>query len=207
MELNKVVVLASGGLDSSVLLALYKNLGYEVYPLYIHYDNKYVFEEIEKLKEVCKLLDIPSDNIWTIDAHFHYSRSSCVADGDNPYVEMRNLVFMSYAVSYAENIGAQTIAVGFIKVPVGYPDTSKQFINDFNIMSYSAIGIEAKAPLMELDKTGVYKLGRKLGIGLKNTISCNTPKDGKPCGECDDCKDIKNIIQEVGVEDEDNPFL
>lgn len=120
---------------------------------------------------------------------------------------MRNLVFMSYAISYAQSIDADLIAIGFIKVPVGYPDTSEQFISDFNTMSLNAIGIEAKAPLMELDKVGVYKLGRKFGIGMKNTFSCNTPKNGKPCGECPDCKDLKFIIQEAEVEDEDNPFL
>jgi 7-cyano-7-deazaguanine synthase len=206
--MSKVVVLASGGLDSSVLLALYKNLGYEVYPLYIHYGNRNSSIETSKLSEILIKLDIPPEHIMELEINFPYSKSSCIKEaGDNLYVEMRNLVFMSYAVSYAQSIEADIIAVGFIKVPVGYPDTSEQFISDFNLMSFNSTGIEAKAPLMKLDKVGVYNLGRKFGIGMKNTFSCNTPVDGKPCGNCPDCKDLKFIMQEAGVKDEDSPFI
>lgn len=68
--MKKVVVLASGGLDSSVLLALYDNLGYEVHPLYINYGNRNTTEESSKLVGIITDLCIPSDNVMEIEASF-----------------------------------------------------------------------------------------------------------------------------------------
>lgn len=205
--MKKVLILASGGLDSSVVIALYKNLGYDVHILYLPYGNINERAELEKLIKIKEKFNIPDENFITHTLDLSYSNSGCINEENlNPYVEMRNLIFISYAISIAETKGIDLVAVGFISVPTGYLDTTEQFVSDFNRLSINSSGIEVVAPLHHTDKIGVYKLGVKLGINLKDTFSCNVRYD-KPCGECYDCIDIKDIIKKVGIKDEDNPFL
>lgn len=205
--MRKVLILASGGLDSTVVIALYKNLGYDVHLLYLPYGNINEEAEMRKLAGIREKFDIPAGNTLAIKLNLNYSSGGCInKDNINPYVEMRNLIFISYAISVAEAKGIDLVAVGFISVPAGYPDTTEQFILDINNLALNATGIEVVAPLHHLDKIGVYKLGKKLGVNLLDTFSCNVSND-KPCGECYDCLDIKNIIKKVGVPDEDNPFI
>ena len=205
--MRKVLVLASGGLDSTVVVALYKNLGYDVHLLYLPYGNINEKAETERLLKIREKFGIPAENTLVVKLNLNYSNSSCIhKDGTNPYVEMRNLIFLSYAISVAEAKGIDLVAVGFISVPAGYPDTTEQFIHDINNLALNASGIGVVAPLHHLDKIGVYKLGKKLGVNLLDTFSCNVSND-KPCGECYDCLDIKNIIKKVGVPDQDNPFI
>lgn len=193
---NKVVVLSSGGLDSSVLLAHYSNLGYKIYPMYIEYGNANMLEELSKLSSIITRLKncMP---LKGVKADISWSKSVINANGesssDGLYVNMRNLVFIANAVSYAESVGADLVAVGFINVPAPYRDASPAFLEDINLTVYNASGIRVEAPLINLDKQGVYELGLKYGIALEDTISCNTPVDGKPCGLCDDCMDIRNL--------------
>lgn len=193
---NKVVVLSSGGLDSSVMLAHYKHLGYDVYPMYIDYGNNNIGEEMEKLLTVLSNLKIKNRLMHTnIDLGWSSSVINKGSSGsDGLYVNMRNLVFIANAVSYAESIEASKVAVGFIDVPAPYQDASPSFLDDINNTVINSCGIVVEAPLINLDKQGVYELGLKYNIALEDTISCNTPIDGKPCGICDDCKDIKGLI-------------
>lgn len=205
--MRKVLILASGGLDSTVMIALYKNLGYDVHLLYLPYGNINEEAELDKLIKIQTKFNIPDEQTFIHKLDLSYSDGGCInKDNTNPYVEMRNLIFISYALSVAETKGIDLVAVGFINVPAGYPDTTEQFILDINNLALNATGIEVVAPLHHLDKIGVYKLGKKLGVNLLDTFSCNVSND-KPCGECYDCLDIKNIIKKVGVPDEDNPFI
>lgn len=193
---NKVVVLASGGLDSSVLLAHYMKLGYEVYPMYIQYGNANIVEERAKLDSVISKLEI----YWGLEVlriNLSWTKSEITSVGntsDGLYVNMRNLVFIANAVSYAESIGASKVAVGFISVPCPYRDASPAFLEDINNTVNNASGITVEAPLIYLDKQRVYELGLAYGLTLDDTISCNTPVDGKPCGVCEDCADIRNLV-------------
>ena len=205
--MKEVLVLASGGLDSSIVLALYKNLGYKVHVLYLPYGNLNYTKEVESLLNVTKMLDIPRDRIHEVKLDLKHLNSGCTGgDGNSLYVEMRNLIFASYAISLAESMGIDLVALGFINVPVGYSDTDEQFIFDLNNLSVNSVGIEVVAPLHHLDKVGVYKLGVKFGIKLTDTFSCNVSND-VPCGECLDCLDTKHIIKKAGIKDEDNPFI
>lgn len=195
---NKVVVLASGGLDSSVVLAHYKYLGYEVFPMYINYGNVNLAEEINKLNKVLNKLGI-SNMVQSTYINLGWSKSlinNASDTEDGLYVNMRNLVFISLATSYAESIGANKVAVGFIDVPCPYHDASPQFLEDMNIATAQSCGIYVEAPLINLNKQGVYELGVRYGLSLDDTISCNTPIDGQPCGVCDDCKDIQELVIE-----------
>lgn len=204
--MRKVLVLASGGLDSSVLVALYKNLGYEVHTLYIRYGNLNEKAEIRKLNLLEQKFGIPMANTYDLRLDFSFSKSGCLEkDSNNNYVEMRNLIFISHALSLAEAKGIQEVAVGFINLPNGYPDTSEEFVVALNNLAVSLSGIEVRAPLHQLPKEEVYRLGVKLGIALSDTFSCNR-SNVEPCGECADCMDIKKLIRECNVPDEENPF-
>lgn len=203
---RSILVLASGGLDSSVVITLYKNLGYDVHTLYFNYGNINAPKEYSKLESLCNKLDIPSSNRYSLNIEIPWSKGGCV-DGTNPnpYIEMRNLIFLSYAISLAEAKEIDEIAVGFIKVPVDYSDTSYDFLANINQLSLEATAIPIRAPLKELDKAGVYRLGRKLGINLRDTFSCNYSKSN-PCGKCGDCQDILKLIEDEQIPDEENPF-
>lgn len=208
--MKKVLVLFSGGLDSAVTTALYKNLGYDVYTLYIYYGNINYNLEYEKSQKVLDKLNIPEENRFIYSLHpLCWSNSKCINDNTSNhyyYVEARNFIFISIALSIAESKKIPKIALGFINTLSEYSDTSEEFITSFNNLAVNTLGIEIEAPLKQLNKTGVYKLGKKFGIKLKDTISCNFAKD-KPCGECYDCVDLKNLIKELNIPDDENPFI
>lgn len=196
--MKKVLILASGGLDSSVLLALYSNLNYEVHLMCFDYGNKNAELEYLKLNKLRHKFNIPPSRLYSIDLNINWSKSSCVNGGGNLYVEMRNLIFLSNAISFAEAQEMDEIAIGFIDAGAEYKDTSDDFLDKMNTLSLETIGVPIVAPLKQLDKVGVYSLGKKLGVDLTDTFSCNTPVDGQPCGECVDCKCIKELIKIVG---------
>ena len=191
---EKILVLASGGLDSSVVVALYKNLGYDVHILYIKYRNKNWDIEITKILGLMDKLDIPQSNFKTSSILLPWSNSSCIqnstSDPANQYVEARNLVFASLAVSCAEALGINIVAMGILCPHIDYPDTYPEFLDTLDKLS-SQFGVYVEAPLRQLDKDGVYKLALKLGLTLDDTHSCNL--GDKPCGECLDCKLVEEF--------------
>lgn len=201
---SKILILASGGLDSSVLLAFYKSMNYDITVMYFDYGNLNKAEEKEALMNLCNKLDITK--IEEVKLNISWSSGGClVEDNEDMYIEMRNLIFLSNAISYAQAKGIKTVAVGFIGGKGEYDDTSDQFLYDINYLSTGATGIHVKAPLKEYTKNEVYKLGLKLGINLKNTYSCNKGK-GKPCGKCYDCEDLLELIEQENIPNELNPF-
>lgn len=201
---NKILILASGGLDSSVLLALYKSMNYSISVMYFDYGNLNKEAEKEALIDICKKLDITQ--IEEVKLNISWSSGGClVEDNEDMYIEMRNLIFLSNAISYAQAKGIKTIAVGFIGGPGEYNDTTDQFLYDINYLSTGATGIHIKAPLKQYTKEEVYRLGLKLGVNLKNTYSCNKGQ-GKPCGKCYDCNDLLELVEAVNIPDELNPF-
>ena len=204
--MGKVLILASGGLDSTVVIALYKNLGYDVHLLYLPYGNINQEAEMRKLAGIREKFDIEEDNFHTIPVNLSHSNSSSMKeDGGVLYVEMRNLIFISYAISLAETLDIDEIAVGFIQALEPYRDATLDFVLRINDLAVNTSGIEIKAPLINLDKTGVYLLGEKLGVRLLDTFSCGRSAT-KPCGDCYDCIDTKQLIKQCYIPDEDNPF-
>lgn len=204
--MRKVLILASGGLDSTVVIALYKNLGYDVHLLYLPYGNLNQSTEMDKLVKIIDKFKIPQENTYTVDLKLDYSNSGCLnEDGGVLYVEMRNLIFLSYAISMAEAKGIEEVAVGFIQAGADFPDATEEFAVMMNNLAVKTVGIEVRAPLIHLNKEGVYKLGKKLGVDLADTYTCNR-SNKKPCGECMDCLDLKHIIKVCDIPDMDNPF-
>lgn len=191
--MDKVLVLASGGLDSSVLVALYHSLGYDVHALYIDYNNKNKDIEYIKVMKLLRKLNIHESNLFTTTIYLPWSKGNCIKgkSGDSSYVEMRNMIFLSLAVSCAEAKGISKVGIGCIDA-FEYSDTSKEFLSNFSITTDASIGIKIEALLKNLTKQKVYELGMKLGIVLEDTHSCNIEE--KPCGKCQDCKDVNSLI-------------
>jgi 7-cyano-7-deazaguanine synthase len=207
--MSKIIILASGGYDSSTLIAMYSALNYEVHVICFDYGNKNNEEESAYLTSVCDKYEVPYDNIHKVKISIPWSRSVCinsVPSGDQ-YVEMRNLIFVSYAISLAEALQIDLIALGLIKVPIPYSDTSEGFLNDIDTLSMRATGVKIIAPLHNMTKHEVYNLGRKFDLKFIDTFSCNTPVLGAPCGYCPDCLEILEIIKKEGVENVDNPLI
>lgn len=201
---NKILVLASGGLDSSVVLALYKYMNYDITVMYFDYGNLNSKAEKEALMKLCKKLNITK--IEDVKLNINWSSGGClVEDNEDMYIEMRNLIFLSNAISYAQAKGIKSIAVGFIGGEGDYDDTTEQFLYDLNTLSINTTGILIKAPLKLYNKSEVYKLGLKFGVNLKNTYSCNKGQ-GKPCGKCYDCKDLLDLVEQENIPNELNPF-
>ncbi|HDM08626.1 MAG TPA: 7-cyano-7-deazaguanine synthase, partial [Candidatus Omnitrophica bacterium] len=124
------------------------------------------------------------------------------------YVPARNIIFLSYALSYAESISASEIFIGANAVDYsGYPDCRPQFIRAFQKMALvgTKAGVEGKgikisAPLIKMKKSEIIKLGAKLGVPYEYTWSCY--RGGKiPCGRCDSCILRKKGFKEAGLED------
>lgn len=210
--MNSVLVLASGGMDSSVLLYLYKTLGYKVSIMFFNYGQKNLEQEYNSLRKVMEKLDINSEDLYEVKIEIPWNNSFITRGNDNneeysPYVEMRNLIFASYGLSLCESKEIDVLALGYIKCYNDYPDTSETFMRDLQALAIRSNGVKVEFPLADIRKTTVASIGKGLGMKLKDTFSCNTPINGKPCGECDDCKDIKKVIYALGVDDDDNPLL
>ena len=204
MAKPKALLLFSGGLDSVVLLNDLIDAGYEVHPMFIHYSQKGFNEEfdcfhywIQKfgLEKTFKILDLPA---------MSWSKSTIgnrgVETGDSfkdEYMEMRNMIFISYAASYAQAKGIPQIYTGFIHTE-NYNDTDEKFTKAIDLLLTVSAGISVIAPYQTVTKEGVVELARDdLQMDMEelftNSMSCNTPAMGKPCGKCYGCQEIDRL--------------
>jgi 7-cyano-7-deazaguanine synthase len=126
------------------------------------------------------------------------------------YVPARNTVFLSLALAWAEVLGAERIVIGVNALDYsGYPDCRPEFIAAFEYLASLAtrVGVEGRAvriwaPLQELTKAGIIRLGAELGVDYGLTLSCYDPgPDGQPCGRCDSCRLRARGFAEAGFED------
>lgn len=220
--MKKAVVLLSGGLDSTTCMAVAASEGYELYPISFNYHQRHSIE-LEGAKKVAQFYKVKKhliietnmdqiggsaltdENIQVPDGDFAHG------DSDIPvtYVPARNLTFLSYALGYAEVIGADHIFIGVNAMDYsGYPDCRPEFIEkfqalaDFSTKAGTADGrhIRVETPLQYLSKKEIVQLGTKLGAPLQFTHSCY--KGGvKACGVCDSCKLRLRGFAEAGVVD------
>lgn len=204
----KAVVLLSGGLDSTVLLAHAISEGRECHALSFDYGQRHRIE-LESAKAIAKHFSI-DHSIITIDPNA-FGNSSLVSEIavpknrsaeemgkgiPNTYVPARNTLFLSYATGKAELIGADEIYIGANAMDrTGYPDCRPEFLAAFqsllNLSTKQAVEGHApqlQFPLAELDKTAIISLGDDLQAPLHLSLSCYDPEnDGTHCGECDAC--------------------
>jgi 7-cyano-7-deazaguanine synthase len=208
----KAIVLLSGGLDSTTMLRIVQEMKYEVHAITFSYGQRHSVE-IDAAKKVAQKYGIQNHRIVNIDLFggsaltdnsFELNKSGKINAYDHEkeniplsYVPARNTIFLSYALGFAEVIGAQKIFIGINAIDYsGYPDCRPEYLKKFNELAKlaTAVGvknefeIEVAAPLMNLSKAQIIATGIKLGVDYGDTISCYDPdENGVACGKCDAC--------------------
>lgn len=197
--MSKIVVLNSGGFDSVVLMNYLHTIRgeKEIYSLHFLYGANNEKQQLECVNKVCeklgannKIIQLPKID-WTQNDFYgeDYNYST-------QYLEYRNLIFISYALSYAESIGADTIYVAFLNSQ-GYSDTKINFLDGINSFSMPNSDIYLSAPFICDDKKRLMHIANYLGITENDYFSCDVPTGDKPCGECDDCKYLNELTTEI----------
>ena len=217
---NKALVLLSGGLDSSVVLSVCQDKGYDIYAISFDYGQRHKVElEYAKFQatffncishEVFKM-EFYGGSALTDDIKVPKNRDSHSMSKDIPvtYVPSRNIVFLSFASGYAECHDIDNIFLGVNAIDYsGYPDCRKNFIDNFEklINKSTKKGLEGSkfkinTPLINLSKKDIIKLGHKNGVDFSMTSSCYSPKLKKNCGVCDSCILRKQGFEEAGLSD------
>jgi len=221
--MKPAVVLLSGGLDSATTLAIAKEEGYEVFALSFRYGQRHEIE-IDSAEQVAKSLGVSEHRVLKIDLRA-FGGSALTDAIEVPknrgademrsgipvtYVPARNTVFLSYALAWAEVIGAHDIFIGVNALDYsGYPDCRPEFIAQFEKLAQVATkaGVEGTryqihAPLIEMTKEQIIREGTKLGVQFSLTTSCYDPApDGIACGECDSCLLRAKGFREAGIPD------
>lgn len=221
---KNAVVLLSGGLDSTTVLAIAKDQGYEPYALSFRYGQRHEIE-LEAARRVAEAASVARHVLCDIDLRV-FGGSALTADVDVPkhgsadeltnddvpitYVPARNTVFLSFALAYAETIDATDIFIGVSALDYsGYPDCRPEYIAAYEQMANLATraGVEGNrlkihTPLIELTKGQTVEIGTRLGVDYSLTSSCYDPDaEGHPCGHCDSCLLRLKGFAEVGMED------
>jgi len=204
------VVLLSGGLDSTTVLAIAKAQGFHPYALSFDYGQRHK-HELRAASAVAAAQGIAKHVIAQINLR-EFGGSALTADIDVPkgrsaddmshgvpitYVPARNTVFLSFALAWAETLGSADIFVGVNALDYsGYPDCRPEYIAAFEALANLATkaGVEGTqrlkihAPLMSMTKAQIVAEGLRLRVDYSATSSCYDPgTDGKPCGACDSC--------------------
>ncbi|MCC7176187.1 MAG: 7-cyano-7-deazaguanine synthase QueC [Bryobacterales bacterium] len=220
----KAVCLLSGGLDSATCLACARRDGYECYALSFDYGQRHRVE-LEAAARVAAALGAAGHQVIRLDPGVFRGSALTggaeVPKGRSPermgegipgtYVPARNTIFLSFALAWAEALGARDIFIGVNAVDYsGYPDCRPQYIEAFermaNLATRAAVEEGARlslhAPLMRLSKAEIVCLAASLGVDFSLTHSCYDPApDGRPCGECDSCVLRRKGFEEAGIED------
>ncbi len=211
---RKAVILLSGGLDSSTTLYYALSRGYICYCLIFDYGQKHKKEILQAravarkaaCRSICVKISLPWKGSALLDNKISIPRNRALETQGIPvtYVPGRNIIFLSFAASYAEAIAAKTIFIGANAVDYsGYPDCRPEFIRSYQAMlarglktsvegnvgagSKPARIIKVLAPLIHLSKARIVKLAVKLKVPLHLTWSCYNG-GSKPCGVCDSCR-------------------
>ncbi|HFC00857.1 MAG TPA: 7-cyano-7-deazaguanine synthase QueC [Phaeodactylibacter sp.] len=231
--MKKAVILLSGGLDSTTLLAYAKSKGYELYALSFYYGQRHQFE-LEAAQRVAQYFGVKDRKIINIDLRA-FGGSALTAEIDVPkgrtesemegqipitYVPARNTIFLSFALAYAEVIQSTDIFIGVNAVDYsGYPDCRPDYIKAYQEMGNLATksGVEGATrliihtPLIDLKKSEIIKMGLDLGVDYAMTSTCYDPNEkGLPCGICDSCVLRLKGFSELGMSDPakyDKPIL
>ena len=219
----KAVVLTSGGLDSTTCLALARRDGFEPWSITFDYGQRHRVEleaaercakALGAARHLCVAFDLRAmgGSALTADIEVPKDRAEAEMSGGVPitYVPARNTIFLSFALGWAEVIGAHDIYIGVNAVDYsGYPDCRPEFIEAYERLANLATrdGVEGHkttihAPLVHLAKAQIIQLGASLGVDYGLTHSCYDPTpEGLACGHCDSCLLRKAGFEAAGVPD------
>jgi 7-cyano-7-deazaguanine synthase len=218
------VVLLSGGLDSATALAICRAEGFQAYALSFDYGQRHRVET-EAARRVAASLGVARHVVVQFDLR-QFGGSALTADVPVPhheranqigdqipvtYVPARNTIFLSFALAWAETLGAGDIYIGVNALDYsGYPDCRPEYIEAFETMANLATKaavegrqqVHVHAPLARLTKAGIIKRGLELGVDYGITHSCYDPSpEGRPCRTCDSCLLRQKGFDELGVPD------
>ena len=221
---KKAVVLLSGGLDSTTVLAIANKKGFETYALSFRYGQRHSIE-LEAAARVAADLGVLQHVVADIDLRV-FGGSALTADIDVPkhesaddigdgiavtYVPARNTVFLSFALAWAEVLGAQDIFIGVNALDYsGYPDCRPEYIAAYERMANLATkaGVEGQqslqihTPLIDMTKAQIIQTGLDLGVDYGSTLSCYDPDpESVSCGSCDSCVLRQRGFAEAGSVD------
>jgi 7-cyano-7-deazaguanine synthase len=218
------VLLLSGGLDSTTLLALATKDGYAVNALSFRYGQRHGIE-VERARAAAARYGVARHVVADIDLRM-LGGSALTGDAPVPkdrraaelgrgipvtYVPARNTLFLAFALAWAEQLGAHEIFIGVNALDYsGYPDCRPEFIRAFEAMANlgTRAGVEGgariavRAPLIDMRKSEIVALGLSLGVDYAMTTSCYDPApDGSACGHCDACQLRLEGFARAGVPD------
>jgi 7-cyano-7-deazaguanine synthase len=217
----KAVCLSSGGLDSTVAAAKAKHDGFEIHIIHILYGQKAEMREKRAIEKIGEALGASEVRFVRTDIFCNMTplttAEAPIPSGDevdivnttstpSTWVYCRNLVFGSMAAAYAEAIGAECVFVGFnAEEGKSYPDNRPEFVSRFNSLLEKSVASFSRpprieAPLVDLFKPEIVKLGLEVGAPMELTWSCYL--DGEVhCGECEACQHRRHGFMEAGVVD------
>ncbi|MDA3877268.1 MAG: 7-cyano-7-deazaguanine synthase QueC [Halothiobacillus sp.] len=218
----KAVVLLSGGLDSATVAALAQSEGYDVFAISFDYGQRHK-AELVAANRIASHMKARDHKIIRIDLNGMggsalTDESLAVPDFQQrtnnevpiTYVPARNLTFLSFALGWAEVLGARHIFIGVNAVDYsGYPDCRPEFIAQFERVANLATAAGAEtapfriiAPLQYLTKAQIIQMGARLGVDYRQTVSCYNPDlEGRACGRCDACHYRRQGFDEAGLSD------
>jgi 7-cyano-7-deazaguanine synthase len=221
---RRAVVLLSGGLDSTTVLAIAQDEGYETYALSFRYGQRHT-EELDAAKKVARELGATEHVIADInlavfggsaltddslDVPHHANADELGEEIPITYVPARNTVFLSFALAWAETLGSSDVFIGVNAMDYsGYPDCRPEYIEAYERMANLATkaGVEGTqklkihTPLIELTKAQTIERGLSLGVDYGWTHSCYDPVDGRACETCDSCLLRSRGFAELGLVD------
>jgi 7-cyano-7-deazaguanine synthase len=218
---KKAISVLSGGLDSTIATSFYKD-EYEIHGITFNYGQKSLKNEINASKKISEKLGLKhtviglpwlsdlgasalttEDELPKISINDLGNQEICEGSADKVWVPGRNIVFTSIAISFAEAENAEAIIVGWDKEEANtFPDNSKNFLKSFNktINIGSKNFVEIKAPLIDLNKDEIVKLGYKISSPIELSYSCYSNKE-RHCGICESCLRRKSGFMRSGIQD------
>ena len=224
LSAKPAVVLLSGGLDSATCLAICKEQGFNPYAISFRYGQRHAIE-LTKASTIAEQANVAQHVIINIDLGAmggsaltdvrmevpkHESASEIGTDIPITYVPARNTVFLSYALAWAEALGALDIFIGVNALDYsGYPDCRPEYIAAFETMAnlatkagVSGNRLQIHVPLIHMSKAEIIRLGLSLGVDYSQTLSCYDPSElGVACGKCDSCLLRIRGFEQIGMLD------
>jgi 7-cyano-7-deazaguanine synthase len=221
--MKKAVILVSGGIDSSTIMAIARSEGFDLYALSFDYGQRHRYE-LESAGRVSRFFHASGHLVLRIDLGViggsALTSDIIVPEGRTPdampqdipvtYVPARNTIFLSFALAWAEVLKAYDVFIGVNALDYsGYPDCRPEYIKAFQNMADLATreGVEGRriiirTPLINMKKSEIIRKGIQLGADYSLTHSCYNPSpDGIACGRCDSCILRKEGFREAGIED------
>ena len=221
---KKAIILSSGGLDSTTVMAMAKHAGYDLFAMSFDYGQRHIFE-LEAAKKIAHTYGVKAHLVVKTDLtriggsaltdaiSVPKDRNIDTGNDEIPvtYVPARNTIFLSYALAWSEVLNAPDIFMGVNAIDYsGYPDCRPEYIHAFermaNLATKAAVEgsfkIQIHTPLIQMTKAEIIRRGCELGVDYGRTHSCYDPDTrGNACGRCDSCLLRKKGFADAGVAD------